>query len=65
MSFKYPSTPILSQPENLEKSMCTLDKRSNECTDDTPLFCECLQLLQVSSQKVIEIVLIDEGNHHA
>ncbi|XP_050446648.1 uncharacterized protein LOC126849118 [Cataglyphis hispanica] len=61
MSFKYPSSPILSQPENtLEDSICTLDKRSSNCAD-TPLFCECLQILQVSPQKTIEIVLIDEG----
>ncbi|XP_025075506.1 laccase-9 [Pogonomyrmex barbatus] len=61
MSFKYPSSPILSQPENiLEKSICSLNKRSDEC-DDTPLFCECLQLLQVLPRKTIEIVLINEG----
>ncbi|XP_070521571.1 uncharacterized protein [Cardiocondyla obscurior] len=61
MSFKYPPSPILSQPENtLEKSVCSLDKRSSECTD-TPLFCECLQLLQISPQKTIEIILINEG----
>ncbi|KAL6441025.1 hypothetical protein ACFW04_003413 [Cataglyphis niger] len=61
MSFKYPSSPILSQPENtLKDSICTLDKRSSNCAD-TPLFCECLQILQVLPQKTIEIVLIDEG----
>ncbi|CAL1689104.1 unnamed protein product [Lasius platythorax] len=61
MSFKYPPSPILLQPENtLEDSICTLDKRSSNCAD-TPLFCECLQMVQVSSWKTIEIVLIDEG----
>ncbi|XP_011694706.1 PREDICTED: laccase-4 [Wasmannia auropunctata] len=61
MSFKYPPSPILSQPENtLEKSICSLDKRSIECAD-TPLFCECLQLLQVPPRKTIEIILINEG----
>lgn len=60
MSFKYPSSLILSQSENImEKSIC-FDKQSDECAD-TPLFCECLQLLHVSSQKTIEIILIDEG----
>lgn len=62
MSFKYPPSPILSQPENiLEKSVCTFDKRSSECAD-TPLFCECLQLLQVPPRKTIEVILINEGN---
>ena len=63
MSFKYPPSPILSQPENtLEKSICSLDKRSKECAD-TLLFCECLQLLQVPSRKTIEIILINKGNY--
>ncbi|XP_039313353.1 laccase-12 isoform X2 [Solenopsis invicta] len=61
MSFKYPPSPILSQPENtLEKMICSLDKRSSECAD-TPLFCECLQLLQVPPRKIIEIILINKG----
>lgn len=61
MSFKYPSSPLLSQSENtLEESICTLDKRSSNCAD-TSLFCECLQIVQVSPRKTIEIVLIDEG----
>lgn len=61
MSFKYPSSPILSQPENTpEDSICTLDKRSSSCAE-TPLFCECLQIVQVSPRKTIEIVLINEG----
>lgn len=63
MSFKYPPSPILSQPDNiLERSVCSLDKRSSECAD-TPLFCECLQLLQVPSRRTIEIILINEGNY--
>ncbi|XP_024876428.1 uncharacterized protein LOC112457522 [Temnothorax curvispinosus] len=61
VSFKYPPSPILSQPENtLEKSVCSLDKLSSECAD-TPLFCECLQLLQVPPRKTIEIILINKG----
>lgn len=61
MSFKYPSSPLLSQSENtLEESICTLDKRSSNCAD-TSLFCECLQIVQVSPRKTVEIVLIDEG----
>ncbi|XP_011869373.1 PREDICTED: laccase [Vollenhovia emeryi] len=61
MSFKYPPSPILSQPENtLEKSVCSLDERSSECAA-TPLFCECLQLLQVPPRKTIEMILINQG----
>ncbi|XP_043254641.1 laccase-4-like [Colletes gigas] len=61
MSFKYPSSPLLSQPENIsEESICSLETRSQECAD-TPLFCECIQIIEVPPRKSIEIVLIDEG----
>lgn len=63
VSFKYPSSPILSEPEDtMKKLTCTLDEHSSECAD-TPLYCECLQLIQVPSRKTVEIVLIDEGNY--
>lgn len=62
MSFKYPSSPILAQPEDAFRELiCSLDKRSSQCAD-TPLFCECLQIVQVPLQKIIEVVLINEGN---
>ncbi|XP_017796383.1 PREDICTED: laccase-4-like [Habropoda laboriosa] len=61
MSFKYPTSPLLSQPENTpEELICSLGKRSTQCTD-TPLFCECIQIIEVPPMKNIDIVLIDEG----
>lgn len=61
MSFKYPTSPLLSQPENTpDESICSYDKRSKECAD-TPLFCECIQMIKVPARKYIDIVLIDEG----
>ncbi|RLU25335.1 hypothetical protein DMN91_001491 [Ooceraea biroi] len=61
MSFKYPSSPILSQPESTPKKLiCSMEERSSECAE-TPLFCECVQLMEVAPRKTIEIVLIDEG----
>ncbi|XP_025159514.1 uncharacterized protein LOC105192607 [Harpegnathos saltator] len=61
ISFKYPSSPILSQSEeSIKNSICGIDERSRECAD-TPLFCECLQLIQVPSRKTVEVVLINEG----
>ncbi|KAG7209094.1 hypothetical protein KM043_015241 [Ampulex compressa] len=61
MSFKYPSSPILSQPENIsDKVICSLEQTSVQC-EETPLFCECVQILEVPQQKTVEIVLIDEG----
>ncbi|XP_076228194.1 uncharacterized protein LOC116430687 [Nomia melanderi] len=61
MTFKYPSSPLLSQLENVQKeSICSLEEGSKQCID-TPLFCECTQIIEVSAQKYIEIVLIDQG----
>ncbi|KAG8042734.1 hypothetical protein G9C98_005374 [Cotesia typhae] len=61
MSFKYPSSPILSQPELVpEDLVCSIEERSIACRNN-PEFCECLQVLQVPAKKTIEIVLIDEG----
>ncbi|XP_053987926.1 uncharacterized protein LOC128881170 [Hylaeus volcanicus] len=61
MSFKYPSSPLLSQPENIqEESICSLERRSDECVD-SPLFCECIQVIEVPPMSTIDIVLIDEG----
>lgn len=61
MSFKYPTSPLLSQPENTaEESVCSLEKRSKECAD-TPLFCECIRMIEVSPNKNVDIVLIDQG----
>lgn len=61
MSFKYPSSPILSQPELVSEDLvCSIEERSIACRNN-PEFCECLQVLQVPAKKTIEIVLIDEG----
>ncbi|XP_076233348.1 uncharacterized protein LOC143178508 [Calliopsis andreniformis] len=61
MSFKYPSSPLLSQPENTpEEAICSLEKRAEQCSN-TPLFCECIQIIQVQPRQNIEIILIDEG----
>ncbi|OAD52061.1 Laccase-1 [Eufriesea mexicana] len=61
MSFKYPTSPLLSQPENTPtESICSLERRSRACTD-TPLFCECIQVIEVSPGKNVDIILLDEG----
>lgn len=55
-------SPLLSQPENIpEESICSLETRSEECAD-TPLFCECIHVIEVPPRKNIDIILIDEGN---
>ncbi|XP_033301008.1 uncharacterized protein LOC117206108 isoform X2 [Bombus bifarius] len=62
ISFKYPMSPLLSQPENIpEESICSLETRSEECAD-TPLFCECIHVIEVPPRKNIDIILIDEGS---
>ncbi|XP_046144231.1 laccase-14-like isoform X1 [Osmia bicornis bicornis] len=61
ITFKYPTSPLLSQPENIqEESICSLEKPSKQCAY-TPLFCECTQIIEVPARKYIDIILIDEG----
>ncbi|XP_063983914.1 uncharacterized protein LOC135165982 isoform X3 [Diachasmimorpha longicaudata] len=61
MTFKYPPSPILSQPEAVsEDILCDLEYKSRECSD-RPLFCECLQILDVPPMENIDIVLINKG----
>lgn len=61
ISFKYPMSPLLSQPENVpEESICSFETRSDECAD-TPLFCECIHVIEVPPRKNVDIILIDEG----
>ncbi|XP_076653958.1 uncharacterized protein LOC143359708 [Halictus rubicundus] len=61
MTFKYPTSPLLSQPENTpEESICSLERRSKQCVD-TPLFCECIQIVRVAPKKTIEIIFVDQG----
>ncbi|XP_071856608.1 uncharacterized protein [Bombus fervidus] len=61
ISFKYPMSPLLSQPENIpEESICSFETRSEECAD-TPLFCECIHVIEVPPRKNVDIILIDEG----
>ncbi|XP_076380029.1 uncharacterized protein LOC117229336 [Megalopta genalis] len=62
MTFKYPTSPLLSQPENTpEEAICTVETRSKQCTVDTPLFCECVQTIEIAPKKTIEIIFIDQG----
>ena len=61
MTFQYPSSPILSQPENTpEELICSLESRSRLC-ENTPVFCECVQILELPQKKLVELILIDEG----
>ncbi|XP_015607491.1 laccase-6 isoform X2 [Cephus cinctus] len=61
VTFKYPTSPILSQPENTpEEQICSVEGRSNFCKE-SPLFCECIQIIEVQPDKLIEVILIDEG----
>ncbi|XP_012136868.2 uncharacterized protein LOC100877876 [Megachile rotundata] len=61
ITFKYPTSPLLSQPKDIqEESICSLENPSIQCAD-TPLFCECTQVIEVSAREHIDIVLIDEG----
>lgn len=61
MTFQYPSSPILSQPENTpEDLICSLENRSKMC-ENTPVFCECVQILELPQKKIVDLIFINEG----
>lgn len=63
MTFQYPSSPILSQPENTpEDLICSLESRSKMC-ENTPVFCECVQILELPPKEIVDLILIDEGKN--
>ena len=61
MTFQYPSSPILSQPENTpDESICSLVTPSKLC-QNTPVFCECVQILELPPKKIVDLIFINEG----
>lgn len=58
ISFKYPVSPLLSQPEAPQPTMC-LYGEDPPCDGD---FCSCTYTLEVGLGETVEIVLIDEGD---
>ncbi|XP_044003215.1 laccase-14-like isoform X2 [Aphidius gifuensis] len=61
VTFKYPPSPVLSQNQAISNDIfCSFDTKARSCefNDD---FCECLQILEVPENKIIDVVLINEG----
>lgn len=62
VTFKYPPSPVLSQNQAISNDIfCSFDKKAKSCEFNND-FCECLQILEVPENKIIDIVLINEGN---
>ncbi|KAL0272319.1 UNVERIFIED_CONTAM: hypothetical protein PYX00_005343 [Menopon gallinae] len=62
LSFAYPSSPILTQREEVDDDMiCTLERRARRC--DSIKFCECVQILTLPYNTSVDLVLIDEGRN--
>ncbi|XP_071552514.1 uncharacterized protein [Panulirus ornatus] len=58
LSFKFPATPPLSQPEAAQPTICLYDE-TPPCMGD---FCSCTYVLEVRLGQTVEMVLVDEGN---
>ncbi|XP_068204136.1 uncharacterized protein [Palaemon carinicauda] len=58
ISFAFPSSPPLSQPEALKNTICRYGE-APPCEDD---FCSCTYVLEVGLGETVEFILIDEGN---
>ncbi|XP_033638235.1 laccase-5-like [Asterias rubens] len=64
VSFKYPSSPLLTQYQDLSDfEMCSTESvlayHQERCKNE---HCVCTQVLHVELGKVVEIVLVDQGN---
>lgn len=58
ISLKLPSSPILSQPDDIDPlSMCNATSLSG-CEEQ---FCSCFHVLQVKLGSLVEIIFIDTG----
>ncbi|PNF33769.1 hypothetical protein B7P43_G10230 [Cryptotermes secundus] len=56
LTFKYPPSPLLSQPESVPKGMlCSDDCRRRK-------FCECLHVIHTPLNVTLDIVLVNEGH---
>ncbi|XP_076235891.1 uncharacterized protein LOC143180212 [Calliopsis andreniformis] len=58
ISFESPSSPILSQLEDVPTSqICNLTNLPSDCTDDV---CSCTHVISVPLNSVVEIAMVDE-----
>lgn len=55
LTFKYPSSPLLSQPESVPPEMLC----SGHCRHLK--FCECLHVFHTPLNVTLDVVLVDEG----
>jgi len=55
LTFKYPPSPLLSQPESVPPEML--------CSDHCRRlkFCECLHVFRTPLNVTLDVVLVDEG----
>ncbi|KAG8291107.1 hypothetical protein J6590_068953 [Homalodisca vitripennis] len=61
LTFMFPSSPLLSQPDNVEPEMvCSAESRLTHC--DNTQVCECVHVINIPLHTPVELVLIDQGS---
>lgn len=59
ISFKFPSSPPLSQLDELDPDLfCNGDNRPADCGAN----CLCTHMVDIPLNAIVEVVLVDEGN---
>jgi hypothetical protein len=59
ISFVFPKSPPLSQPEDIPpQQYCNGDDRPPQCGDN----CMCTHNVDIPLNAIVEVVLVDEGN---
>lgn len=61
ISFTYPPSPLLTQPENIPTDIICDTKNIEEvCANQT--ICECVQIINLPLKSSVEVILLDQSN---
>ncbi|KAK5644323.1 hypothetical protein RI129_005623 [Pyrocoelia pectoralis] len=61
ITFTYPSSPLLTQKEDVNKaSICSSKKKPSQCNDME--ICECVHIEQITLGSAVELIFADLGN---
>lgn len=60
ITFTYPPSPLLTQIEDVPKSVMCTEQLLENCKNQS--ICECIHLIEIPLKSTVELVLHDQGN---
>lgn len=65
ITFKYPSSPLASQINDVPPNqICNKNEVPENCFQESSTICECIHVINVEKGSVVDIVLIHQGIYH-